>query len=99
MTRIEELLATPPAERPRKGPRRWERSANRWCWYRIEWGHEYRWVRRNYEEAAAGWTSTHAGVVAAALDPLSGRLKPSRFRLNMLKEQALLLKDQRVELP
>ena len=59
MTRIDELLATPPAERPRKGPRRWERSTDRSCTGRFIW-RQVCWLARggfSSPEMALGWTA------------------------------------------
>lgn len=61
MTRIEGLLATPPAERPRKGPRRWEKSAlggpARWIWWIT---HKTLRSSPHWPLRAIGWTARHA---------------------------------------
>ena len=58
MTRLDELLATPPAERPRKGPRRWGKSADRSCAARRAWWRTRCLLHGGYgPEIALGWTA------------------------------------------
>jgi hypothetical protein len=109
MTRIEELLATPPAERPRKGPRRWEKSADRGCPYRRYWLEDYRAARSealNHESIGGGWNASGLKGLPTAMicpyrDPFSvykGRSK-SKGHLRAVRRWAAHLKSKRKALP
>lgn len=76
MTRLDELLATPPAERPRKGPRRWEKSAARFSTAYLAWKCVH-WLARGHNssetdaEWTAGWDATWGpAIVTSPRDPL-----------------------------
>jgi len=98
MTRIEELLSTPPAERPRKGPRRWEKSADGSCGVRDRWHFEYRFARR--VQPRARLVASHSGIDDEGVDPLSCSLvKSCVYRLWLLREQVQQLKEERTHLP
>lgn len=75
MTRLDELLATPPAERPRKGPRRWGKSTGP-SPARAQWARA-RGVGLSVHVWPFGWTAYWAGGVGrrpfikvSARDPL-----------------------------